>query len=63
MFVVPKIAGSNPALEQQMSSLHAFATWSMLALVALHAAAALKHHLVDRDAALRQMVPRWSPGR
>ena len=29
----------------------------MLTLVVMHAAAALKHHVVDRDDVLRRMLP------
>jgi cytochrome b561 len=38
------------------SEIHEFAAWLLLALLALHAAAALKHHLVDRDSVLRRMT-------
>jgi cytochrome b561 len=31
--------------------------WVLLALVAMHAAAALYHHVVRRDATLRRMLP------
>jgi len=37
-------------------SAHRFAAYALAVLVALHAAAALKHHFVDRDATLRRMV-------
>jgi cytochrome b561 len=35
----------------------------MLALVALHAAAAIKHHAVDRDDVLHRMLPLIKPRR
>jgi len=63
MFVVPNIVGSSAVMAARMTCLHIGATWLMLALVALHVAAALKHQFVDRDAVLQQIVPRWLAGR
>ena len=57
-FVIPGIASPNAALAEQMTLLHLGATWLMAALVALHIAAALKHHFVNRDATLSRMLPR-----
>lgn len=37
---------------------HAILGWLMLALVALHIAAALRHHLILRDSTLLRMLPR-----
>jgi cytochrome b561 len=59
LFVIPNIAGASPALAEQMTEVHFVATWLMMGLVALHIAAALKHHYVNRDAALRRILPRW----
>ena len=40
--------------------------FTLLALVCIHGVVALKHHFVNRDAALNRMLPRWklrgSPG-
>ena len=36
---------------------HELLGWTMLALILLHVAAALKHHLVDRDTVLLRMLP------
>jgi len=35
--------------------------FALFALVCVHTAAALKHHFVDRDAALMRMLPRTRP--
>lgn len=40
---------------------HAYLAWGAIALVALHAAAALKHHFFDRDDVLARMVPHLRP--
>jgi cytochrome b561 len=45
------------AVEAVFRQTHDTAAWIMIALVALHIAAALKHHFVDRDAILRGMLP------
>ncbi len=52
---VPNIAPVDNALSETMASAHAYATYALIALVALHIAASLKHHFVDRDATLRRM--------
>jgi cytochrome b561 len=57
LFVIPNIAATDPALAEQMTLLHYLATRLMMALAALHIAAALKHHFVNRDEALRRMAP------
>jgi len=53
---VPDIATMNLGLSDLMASAHRFAAYALAVLVALHAAAALKHHFVGRDATLRRMV-------
>jgi len=42
-------------------TVHAWLAWGAVALVALHAAAALKHHLFDRDDVLARMIPGLRP--
>ena len=37
------------------AGIHEWLIWSLTALLALHIAAALKHHLLDRDNTLRRM--------
>lgn len=38
-------------------SVHGAGGWVILALLALHAGAALKHHFIDRDGVLQRMIP------
>jgi cytochrome b561 len=38
--------------------LHEFGVWMLLALIGLHAAAALFHGLILRDGVLQRMLPR-----
>jgi len=47
---IPGIAPVDAGLSEAASRLHAFAAWTLAALVALHVAAAVKHQLLDRDA-------------
>jgi cytochrome b561 len=56
-FEVPDIAAENPRLFRFFISLHGWLAWSLVALVAVHAVAALRHHFVLRDASLRRMLP------
>ena len=54
---IPDLLAKNKAMADQLKQLHEALNWLMLLVVALHAAAALKHHLVDRDDVLRRMLP------
>ena len=38
-------------------ALHYILQWILIAAIALHVAGALKHHVIDRDATLRRMLP------
>lgn len=62
LFVVPNIAAPDPALFAAARLAHQLAAWSILGLVALHVAGALKHHFVDRDDALTRILPRYRTG-
>ncbi len=39
------------------AGLHLVTKWVLIAAIALHVAGAFKHHLIDRDATLRRMLP------
>jgi cytochrome b561 len=55
--LIPKLlAEKNVPLNEIVSSAHAVSGYLLAALVVLHVAAALKHHLVDRDATLSRML-------
>lgn len=56
--VIPQlIAEKNEALNELAGSLHDGCALTLAVLVALHAAAAIKHHVVDRDDTLTRMLP------
>ncbi len=54
---LPALWGPDPAVKHWAREFHEDAFWILAALVALHAAAALKHHYFDRDDTLRRMLP------
>ncbi len=41
----------------QLMQMHVFLAFSILGLIVLHAAAAIKHHVIDRDDVLVRMLP------
>jgi len=57
LIAVPNIAAPDPTLFAMARHAHQLAAWSIVVLVALHVAGALKHHLVERDDTLRRMLP------
>jgi len=54
---LPDLVGPDKALADRLVQVHQWLNWSLAALVAIHVAAALKHHLIDRDATLLRMLP------
>jgi cytochrome b561 len=68
LFQVPHIPGlaelpdpRRAAAADVFHTAHEKLAWAILALLALHVAAALKHHFVDRDAVLTHMLPFLKP--
>jgi len=57
LFPWPDIAPRDPGVFAVVSTVHAWAAYGLAALVALHAGAAVKHALWDRDGVMRRMVP------
>jgi cytochrome b561 len=57
-FEVPSVTGSTEKMEEPAGTVHYWATWSIIGLSVIHAAAALKHHFIDRDNTLRRMLGR-----
>ena len=46
-----------------LSNVHAYGGWILMALLAVHAGAALRHHVVLRDEVLIRMLPGWTQRR
>lgn len=54
---LPDLVGKDKALGEVLTEVHKTLNFTMLALIFLHVAAALKHHWIDRDTNLRRMLP------
>lgn len=54
---LPDLLSKNKELADVLKLVHRFTNYTMAALVVLHAAAAIKHHVVDRDDVLARMLP------
>ena len=54
-FEVASVTGRIKGMEDTAGEVHYWVTWALVALAAVHALAALKHHFVDRDDTLRRM--------
>lgn len=57
MVAVPKLAAPGRALADNARDAHEWLFWMLVALVALHVAAALHHHLFRNDPTLSRMLP------
>lgn len=58
---IPDLLAKDKALAEQLRMLHESFNLLMLFVVALHVAAALKHHFIDRDDILARMLPLARP--
>lgn len=54
---LPDLIGKDKALGAWLTQVHRTLNFTLLALVILHVAGALKHHFIDRDSTLRRMLP------
>jgi cytochrome b561 len=54
---LPDLVARDRELGNVLQSVHVTLNFILLAVVCLHAAAALKHHFVDRDTVLTRMLP------
>jgi len=60
---LPDLVPHDKALAGVLKATHVALNFTLFVVVFVHTAAALKHHFVDRDAALVRMLPRtWSKG-
>ena len=56
-FTLPPLVGADPELKKLFGAAHSYIAWSLIALIVLHGAAALKHHFIDKDNVLKGMLP------
>ncbi len=54
---LPVLIDPNPTLKPILKAVHFWLNMGMAGLVLMHIAAALKHHLIDRDNVLLRMLP------
>jgi cytochrome b561 len=54
---LPDLVARDRELGNVLKAIHVTLNFTLLALVCVHAAAAFKHHFVDRDAVLARMLP------
>lgn len=54
---LPDLLAKNKALGETLEAVHQGLNFTLAGLVLAHAAAAIKHHLVDRDDVLARMLP------
>lgn len=57
LFSLPAFLQPNEAAAARAFMLHKYAAFLLLALIGLHVAAALYHHIVRKDGVLRRMLP------
>ncbi|QIO06331.1 cytochrome b [Acinetobacter shaoyimingii] len=56
LFEIPRLVQENPELVEIVKPLHVYLSWGVGLLIVGHAAAALKHHFIDKDNVLRSMT-------
>lgn len=54
---LPRLIGEDRGWHEFFEEAHDLMGWTLIALIVLHALAALKHHFVDRDGVLLRMLP------
>lgn len=54
---LPDLLSPDKALAEMIKPLHELSALALVGLASLHIAAALKHHLIDRDGLLSRMLP------
>ena len=59
LFTLPTPIATDRTLAGLFGGLHQWTAYGLLAIVVLHALAALYHHIVLRDDTLRRMLPRF----
>ena len=55
--LVPDLLAADKALAEAIKPLHGYAAFLLLALVAAHIGAAIKHQFIDRDGLISRMLP------
>lgn len=54
---LPDMIGKDKDVAELLGNVHRILNFSLLGIVILHMAAALKHHFIDKDGTLKRMLP------
>lgn len=57
LFELPQIIAKNDGLSERLFIIHRYTGYAVVALAALHIAAALQHYFIRRDGVLQRMLP------
>lgn len=60
-FNIPPITPKNQSLYHLMGDLHEIFAYALIGGILLHAAGAIKHHIIDKDITLKRMLPETAP--
>ena len=55
-FIIPASASFDKAGADLMGLIHQYSAWAVMALAGVHAGAAFKHHVIDKDNTLLRML-------
>jgi cytochrome b561 len=58
LFTLPDLVRPNEDLAEVAVEVHEIVAYTMIVMIGLHFAGAMKHHVIDRDSTLRRMLPR-----
>ncbi len=53
---MPDLIGANPSIAKIMAITHEYLAYILIIVIGLHAAGALKHHIIDKDSTLKRMM-------
>lgn len=56
LFALPNLIAPNEELRHSFQELHEWLGYGLIATIAVHTAAALKHHFINKDEILRRMI-------
>ncbi len=56
-WTLPNFSDYNRDTARRAYNVHVWTGWTIVALVSVHIAAAIKHHIIDKDTVLRRMLP------
>lgn len=54
---LPDLLAADPQTAEMLKPLHGYSANALMALIALHIAAAVKHQLIDKDGLIQRMLP------